>query len=410
MKKVLSIVCISIFSILLNKPISYAIMLNGSITGIYAPDIHEPNPDGKDVKVAEERFQLTLNIESHPVYTFFKGDVFYDHLEERGDYEIRELYIDYLSDRWDLIIGRQIITWGIGDLLFINDIFPKDYESFYSGRPMEYMKRGIDGLRLGLYPESFSVEVVIIPFFRENIYPGKDRFWQYNPLPQGRIRNIKPSRKLINTEMAIRLYGNVQGVESSFYFYRGFFRYSSLSEIEDSRLLMTYPELSVYGVSLEGQVLDGILGLEMGFYDSRDDRAGDDPMIPNQSIRMLTGYRTQLLEDITAGIQWYSEYMLDYSDYKDSLPEGYPLKRRIEHILTLRLNGLFWHETLGAGVFTFIGIPAGDFHIIPEVKYALSDQVSVRIGANIFGGGEDTDRFGSLDKNDNIFANLRYSF
>jgi hypothetical protein len=125
---------------------------------------------------------------------------------------------------------------------------------------------------------------------------------------------------------------------------------------------------------------------------------------------MLVGYRTQLLEDITAGIQWYSEYMVDYSDYKDSLPEGYPLRRRIEHILTLRLKGLFWHETFEAGIFTFVGIPAGDFYMIPEVSYALSDQISVRIGANIFGGGEETDRFGSLDKNDNIFMNLRYSF
>ena len=48
--------------------------------------------------------------------------------------------------------GRQIITWGLGDLIFINDVFPKDYEAFFSGRPMEYMKKGVDGVKIGYYP------------------------------------------------------------------------------------------------------------------------------------------------------------------------------------------------------------------------------------------------------------------
>jgi hypothetical protein len=55
---------------------------------------------------------------------------------KRGDW----LWV-WSETRW--ILG--IITWGVGDLLFINDVFPKDWESFFSGRPPEYLKLGVDG-------------------------------------------------------------------------------------------------------------------------------------------------------------------------------------------------------------------------------------------------------------------------
>ncbi len=47
----------------------------------------------------------------------------------------------------NLKIGRQVFTWGTGDYLFINDLFPKDYESFYIGRDDEYLKRPSEAVK-----------------------------------------------------------------------------------------------------------------------------------------------------------------------------------------------------------------------------------------------------------------------
>ena len=57
----------------------------------------------------------------------------------------------------DLRVGRQILTWGTGDLLFINDLFPKDWVSFFSGREEQYLKNPVDAARFGW---SFNVPLL----------------------------------------------------------------------------------------------------------------------------------------------------------------------------------------------------------------------------------------------------------
>ena len=51
-------------------------------------------------------------------------------------------------DFLDLKAGRQVVTWGTGDLLFINDLFPKDWQSFILGRDEEYLKAPSDTVKV----------------------------------------------------------------------------------------------------------------------------------------------------------------------------------------------------------------------------------------------------------------------
>ncbi len=71
----------------------------------------------------------------------FTGDVLYDDVVEEFDVEIRNLTLAFSPGRnLDVKLGRQVLTWGTGDLLFLNDLFPKDWVSFFSGRDTEYLK------------------------------------------------------------------------------------------------------------------------------------------------------------------------------------------------------------------------------------------------------------------------------
>ena len=67
---------------------------------------------------------------------FAKLDFLQDGFDStRYDWELREAYLKFrLPGDIDLKVGRQILTWGTGDLLFINDLFPKDWNSFLLGR------------------------------------------------------------------------------------------------------------------------------------------------------------------------------------------------------------------------------------------------------------------------------------
>lgn len=397
-----------------SAPHAADISLHGFLQGNYSADAATRNPDGGNFKLAEERLQLKLEASRDPFHIFVKADGWYDHIGQKGDSELREGYVDYTANKWDVRIGRQVITWGLGDLVFINDVFPKDYEAFFSGRPIEYLKKGVDGVKAGIYPGFASFEIVAVPFFTPARFPDPGRFRMFDPMPgitEG--EKVKPAVTLGNSEIAVRAYRDVGGFDASIYFYRGFLRQPAImpdNPMTPSRLVLFYPKLTVYGGSLQGRALDGVLSLEAGYYDSRQDRKGVDPMIPNSQTRFLVGYQRQMWEDFTIGVQYYGEYMRNYSSYINSLPAGLPRERRLHELVSVRLTQFLAHQTLRLSWFSFWSPSDGDYLMNPEVKYNFTDHIWIAVGANIFGGGKAWTQFGQLDKNDNIYLQMRYEF
>ena len=385
----------------------------GFLQGNYTADTAASNPDGGDFKWAEERAQLQLDVAKDYVQLHLKTDAFYDHVDTDADVELREGYLDYVAPSWDVRAGRQIITWGVGDLVFINDVFPKDYEAFFSGRPLEYLKKGGDGVKAGLYPDFASFEIVVIPFFEPNNFPDPARFHLFDPIPGIDRKEEEPATSLDNVEVAVRAYRNLAGFDASLYSYRGFFRQPSALPDDSSaptRLTLLYPELSVYGASLQRNALDGLVSLEAGYYDSREDRDGADPMLPNSQTRFLAGYQRQLWEDCTLGLQYYVEYMNDYSEYERNVPPGFPREKEWRDLVTVRLTQLLRHQTLALSWFSFWSQADNDYLLNPEVKYNLTDHLWAAVGGMIFGGEEESTQFAQLDENDNVYLQMRYSF
>lgn len=408
------VLCSVICALLSSYALASDVSLRGFIQGNYSVDSNESNPDGKDFKRAEERLQIKLDANKETFHLFLKTEAFYDHVDNEPEIDLREGYVDFTSSLWDMRLGRQVITWGLGDLIFVNCVFPKDYEAFFSGRPMEYLKKGVDGAKIGIYPSFASAELVIIPFFEPNDFPDPERFYMFDTMPSITNRDEKePAATLGNTEVAFRVYRDVAGFDTSIYFYKGFFRQPSMlpdSMTAPAKIDLFYPELSVYGASLQGRALDGVLSLEAGFYDSRQDRDGTDPMTPNSQTRFLIGYQRQMWEDFTLGLQYYGEYMNDYSEYEANLPSGFPQEKRFHDLASVRLTQFLIHQTLKLSFFAFYSPSYKDYLLNPEVKYNFSDAVWAAIGANIFGGGDEWNQFGQLDNNDNVYLQLRYEF
>jgi hypothetical protein len=107
------------------------------------------DPYEKDVSLAETRLQLDLNW--YPdrsrlqVQRRTGGDAVTDKVRRRQHEGDQPAFSPL--DFADVKLGRQILTWGTGDLLFINDLFPKDWESFFIGRDSEYLKGPSDALK-----------------------------------------------------------------------------------------------------------------------------------------------------------------------------------------------------------------------------------------------------------------------
>ena len=395
---------------------SFALDLHGFLQGNYSARITDDGPpqaNGSDYLLSEERFQLKLSESSKDgsASFFLKTDFFHDGVDNNDDVEVREGYIDYTKEAVDLRVGRQIITWGTGDLIFINDIFPKNYNAFFSGRPMEYLKGAVDGVKLGLSSDIVSAEIVAISEFEANKYPSSERFYLYDPFSSVTNRNTEmPGDKVGDTELAARLFRYFGSTDVSLYAYKGFYRAPGARADSPTTITYFYPALAVYGASASGSILGGIGNIEAGYYDSRDDSKGSDPTIENSKWKFLAGYRKDMGGDFTVGVQYYSEIMDNYSSYEDNLPSASPKEDRVRDYATLRLTKMLMYQNLRLSLFGIYSPSDKDYLVNPEGSYKLSDELSVTLGSNVFGGQENFTQFGQLDKNDNLYTNLRYEF
>ena len=365
-----------------------------------------------DFLLGDERLQLELSrfSESGNVSFATKVDFYHDAVDAQANLDLREAYLTLSSGRLDLRLGRQIVTWGVGDLVFISDVFPKDWTALLSGRPLQYLKVGSDAANLNLYLDDLSAQVILVPFFEPDLLPQGKRLLAFNPFPDVPAHALKPQRKVKNTEVAIRLYRYIGAFDASVFAYRGFWRSPPGMRFDGGQLIRFHPRLSAYGASLQGSFLTGILSLEGGLYDSRQDRGGTDPAVENGQVRFLAGYQKAFGDNLTVGLQYYGERMRDHGAYRRSLPPGFPLRKETRHNATLRITRFFRYQTVRFSLFAWASPNEEDFYITPEVRYSVSDEVWIALGGNLFGGAEGHTFLGQFDLNDNLYLTMRYGF
>ncbi|MFQ5650442.1 MAG: hypothetical protein ACE5IY_10920 [bacterium] len=373
-------------------------------------------PNGErlpDYLLGDERLQLEFTRFGENARLLGKIDFFYDGIDKRTDFDVREAYVDLTLGKVDIRAGRQIITWGVGDLVFINDVFPKDWVAFLSGQPLQYLKFGSDALNINFFPAFASLQLIVIPSYQADVLPRGQRLVVFDPLPEiSNRRDVLPQATFENTQIAARLYRYLGNFDASFYFFRGFWG-SPPGMIVDQRegsLTFTHPRLNVYGGSVQGALLNGVLSLEAGYYDSRDDSNGTNPGIENSQVRFLAGYQRALGENLTLGFQYYGQRIQDYGSYDRTLPAAFPQRKELRHTLSLRVTQLMKYQTLRLSFFAFYSPNEQDTYMNPEIRYELGNGLWAAVGGILLAGKKDHTFFGQFKKNDNVYLVLRYGF
>lgn len=397
--------------------------LHGFIDGRYGQRLQNDSTQ-RDDSLAETRLQLDFNQMTDLTTLQLRGDFYYDDLvdqadidleEGRGWFDLREAnLLASPLELMDVKVGRQILTWGSGDLLFINDLFPKDWQSFFIGRDEEYLKAPSDALLISLFPDAVNIDLVYTPRFDPDRYIRGERLSYWNPMLgkiSGRdaiVATATPDDWFVDAEYALRLSKNMAGYELAIYGYYGFWK--SPVGFDPLAGKATFPELTVAGASLRGNLGPGIGYSEIGYYDSRQDRAGSDPLIPNSEFRLLVGYEQELVRNVTLTGQYYLEELLKHDQYVASLAPGQPVRDEYRHLLTMRLTWLLMNQNLTLSLFGYYSPSDEDFYLRPTLKYKLSDAWLLTAGANVFAGEDDHTFFGQFEDNSNLYAGIRYSF
>ncbi|WP_372612654.1 hypothetical protein [Halomonas sp.] len=373
--------------------------------------------------LGEARLQLSRTWYTDAATTTVTGDFLYDPVAEeqevdletgQGWFDLREANVLLRPlDAVDAKIGRQVLTWGVGDLVFLNDLFPKDFVSFFNGRDVEYLKAPSDAVRVSLFGDAANLDLVYTPRFDPDRFITGERLSWFNPV-EGRVTGddavispAVPGDWFNDDEIAARLYRNAGAFELAAYAYNGFWKDPMGMAVSGE---LFFPALSVYGTSLRGPGAGGIVSAEFAYYDSREDRAGDDPRLPNSQWRTLVGFERELLPEFTAGVQYYTEITDDFGALRDALPQSADAGDRIRHTLTLRLTKLAMNQRLTLSAFNFWSPSADDGHLRFTAGYKVTDDWLVEAGVNAFYGPDETSFFGQLKDNTNAFVAVRRGF
>jgi hypothetical protein len=385
------------------------------------------DPHEDDRSLTELRLQLDSLTYFDAAELQVRADFLYDDLASdqecidletgNGFIDLRELNLLFSPiDTADMKVGRQILTWGTGDLLFINDLFPKDWNSFLLGRDEEYLKAPSDALFASFFPAIGSFDVAYMPRMDADRYIDGRRISYWNPIPpagpgivgQNAINDAERRDEWFKDhEISARFYRPFLSYEAALYAYHGFWK--SPVGFDATTMNAYFPHLNVYGVSVQGALGNGLVNAEVGYYDSRE-KSSTTKSVPEDEIRFLAGYEREVGRDLTAGMQYYVEWMMDHGDYLANQPDRNTARDEARHMLTLRLTRMLMNQNLVLSLFTFYSPSDNDAYFRPAATYKLTDNWTLTANGNIFFGENDHTFFGQFHRNSNVNLGVRYSF
>ena len=373
-----------------------------------------------DKTLVDLRAQLQWDKDFDASRIKFAGDVYYDGVLDQTKLQIRELAwqgnvnsIVELGDwgkKLDIKVGQQILTWGTGDYVFLNDLFPKDFQSFFAGRDDDYLKAPSLSAKVSGFFDWANIDVVITPQFTPDNYINGDYFSFFSPFAGTNVApgfDVTSPNKPSSPEYAMRIYKTVGSTEYAGYAYIGAHK-SPASFTEFGAPY--FSKLRVYGASAITPFADGLLNVEMAYYDSRSDAQGSNPLVPNRQSRWLIGYEQELVKNLTGSAQLYLEQISDFDSLKaNSLtPKFDPNQRRV--LFTQRLMYRLMQQTLTLNAFNFYSTSDEDGYLKLSADYSPGDQWQLSSGFNVFYGKKPFSFFNQFEDASNAFVRFKYYY
>lgn len=397
-----------------SSPWNVLIFTEALVGGFTNEGLFEDNLYGDDASALENRWQVNAN--RYFGTSFFNASIelLADEVDDNHlQLLVRELYVDHnLREDLSLRAGQQVLTWGTGDFVFLNDLFAKDWQAMFSGRDDAYLKASSASIKLTYYHNVANLDFVWTPIFTSDNYINGERFGYFSPMSGETSSQTftakEPDTQLEHGEFAFRLFKTVDGIEYALYGYRGFYKQPLGFDPVEGR--NTFPRLNSWGASVRSSLGAGIANMEIAYWDSREDRSGDDPLIPNSKWQTLLGYEQELIQKLTLGMQWWLQITENYDAQKANSPQPDYHQSNYHHTLTARITYLTLSDKLTWSLFSFYSPSSDDFYLKPKVSYRRDDHWLFELGGNLFGGADEYTQWGQFEESSNIYARVRYHF
>lgn len=450
--------------------------INGYYKNETAFHVHSPNEWHKIRNILNFDFEYRINnystafIQLRPEYDLVfdvendgLGDItgLRDQLQDNfftNDDEmplLREAWIDYNKNPFQLKAGRQIVTWGRTDGLILLDVVnPLNTYHFLT---LDYadMKIPIWMLKFVYWTSLESgLEFLWIPRYVDAANAPAGSQWAFNVVELTEtpgvgvydqlraagsvIKTRKPGTNLRNSEVGLRWKGKIGTADYTLNYLHVWDDQMDFIPTGtwlvpqgtpdfppglNSEYTLKPNRLDIFGGSWS-QSFNKLLGMrelvlrtEFAYYEGDTFvRADSNAIEKKDHFEVLWGFDKFVNFEplqVGGGAPWFfsgqlvQSYMIN-STGKDYLTAGLDRVDAVDNYLTLLISTSYFYERIAPDVLIVYN-DDGDWWIKPKAKCQIADQIHVTLGGNFF-WGEKNGFFGQLRDEDQVFMELKIGF
>lgn len=366
--------------------------------------------------------QLELKSKLSRNYHLFTSAEFRNDLSDasRNRVYLDEAYIDMYFKKWDLRVGKQIMSWGKADGFNPSNILNAvDYSDVLD---TEDENIGVYALNAKWYIGSMELQFVYSPIFTSSVLPSVNSRWQsemptsvnidgnnyptiYNAIEE------RPKDRLSNGQFALRLSKSFNNLDFSVSYFIG---YNDIPEIIQSNVTVNEDNMATIDIKQKfyrQQVLSGDFSWALGKYILKGEGGLHFPSdIPNDKpyFQYVLGVDRRFSigdNSLLIILQWMHEIKSKNIEYSS---------RDFNHLFQKNIMCRLEMEFSGNSKISLQGMYSlkyDDFYIRPEYSYNIADGLNLSVACDILGGNKSKNGlFYGYSDNSRVQVKLKYSF
>lgn len=331
-------------------------------------------------------------------------------------FELREAYAGYSGEKFDALLGNQIISWGRTDGFNpTNNITPNDY--FFLTADPDDQKLSNFMLRLKYrISTKIDLDIIMIPTYRPSVY-------RYDLFDLGQnvsfVDGTMPDFSFENSTFAARLNFELSKAGFSFSYFRGYDPFYGFDVVR-----IDWQELGPIISNSASPYLKNTIGADFAIpistwiargefaYNMTSDYEAE-MYIPNPDLQYVLGLEKSFDGFITI-LQYIGKYSLDYKDlaapilldptnpllqiqyatemiyYESSLfnRKIFNQQEEMNHALLLTTSKSFAYDTWNAEISGYYNITSEEYVIRPKISWRISDALTACTGLSYMYGPE----------------------
>ena len=359
--------------------------------------------------------------------------------ENYFEVELKEAYAGYRSEKFDIYLGNQIVTWGRTDGFNpTNNINANDY-FFLSAKPDDqklpnFMLRA----RYRISP-TIDIDLIGMPWFRPSVY-------RYDLFSIGEGVTFEtgelPEKSIENSSIATRINFDLPAIGFSFSWFHGYdpfygfdVKSIDLSHLQEPGIIYQtdYYQKDAFGADMAFPVRNWVIRTEVAYNQTYNYELY--MYVPNPDLSLVLGLEHDFL-GIKTIFQYIGKYVSNFQELQKPVLDDptdidqiiqyaedqiyyeselfnrkvFLQQKQTNHALFLSFTRSFLYDALRADLTGYYNFTSDDYFVRPAITWNITDALSITAGANIMIGQENSVFSYASDVLNGVFAELRVTF